>query len=316
VTAPLAAIVRNPLDNDMFWPTVARAAGLLLLGALAVILAERKRLSELRETVLFQRVFSWAVMAPTFLAAVFVGGVVGLVILAYLVVQGLAEYSRLVVLHRRYRWALLLAGLATLAMTGVLSRYFLFAPLGFFVGVTALPIVTGEVEGAHYQVTSSLFGYIYIPFALSYLVYIRVVERFGVEMLLLVAFAVALSDVFAFLLGSALGGPKLVPKVSPHKTWSGVVGNFVGAYAALGLMWFAIPHEWSGYTLVIAPGVAAIAAVWGDLLESFVKRDFGVKDAGGLLPGFGGILDRIDSLLIGLPLTYYAISISEHFTRG
>ncbi|MGH2661595.1 MAG: phosphatidate cytidylyltransferase [Actinomycetota bacterium] len=81
-------------------------------------------------------------------------------------------------------------------------------------------------------------------------------------------------------------------------------------------MWFLIPDEWSITTRLLVPVVTAAAAVYGDLIKSFVKRDFGVKDAGDLLPGFGGLLDRIDSLLVGLPITYYAIVISQHFTVG
>jgi phosphatidate cytidylyltransferase len=79
-------------------------------------------------------------------------------------------------------------------------------------------------------------------------------------------------------------------------------------------MWFAIPEEWSVATRFVTPTVLGFAALWGDLIESFVKRDFRVKDAGTLLPGFGGVLDRIDSLLVALPISYYAIVITQHFT--
>jgi phosphatidate cytidylyltransferase len=313
-SAALAVIIHNPLKNHLFWPSVIRVAALLVAGVLIVALVERKPLAQLRQSVLFKRIFSWSAMAPTFLAAIFFGGVVGLVVIAYLVIQGLAEYIRLVRIGRRYAWLLIVSGLLTLVLTGLLPRYFLFAPLAFFILVTLIPIASGDVEGAHYQVTSSLFGYLYIPFFLAYLVFIRVVEPDGVQMLLFIGVAVALSDVLAFVVGSLLKGPKLASKVSPHKTWSGVGGNLAGAYGGLALMWFALPREWSGVTLVVAPLAVAFAAVWGDLMESFIKRDFGVKDAGDLLPGFGGLLDRIDSLLIALPLAYYAILISEHFT--
>jgi phosphatidate cytidylyltransferase len=253
-------------------------------------------------------------MAPTFLVAVFVGGPIGLLIIVYLIIQGLAEYQRLVGIERSYAWLLVFAGVATPLLTGLLSPYFLFAPLAFFVLVTLIPIITGRVEGAHLQVTSALFGFMYLPFFLSYLVFIRVVEPDGVEMLLLVGVSVALSDVVAFVVGSALGGPRVAPRVSPNKTWAGVGGNIVGAFAGLALMWFAIPQEWSVATRVITPTVLGLAAFWGDLIESFVKRDFKVKDAGTLLPGFGGVLDRIDSLLVALPISYYAIVITQHFT--
>lgn len=309
-----AAILANPLDHDLFAPATMRIAALLVVGVALVALVERKPWRDLRETTLFKRVFSWSVMAPTFLVAIFVGGPVALAVIVYLIWQGLAEYTRLVGVSRPYAWLLVFAGVATPVLTALLSPYFLFAPLAFFVLVTLLPIVTGEVRDAHHQVTSTLFGFLYVPFFLSYLVFIRVVEPHGLEILLLVGVGVALSDVFAFTVGSIVGGLKLAPKVSPGKTWSGMGGNVLGAAAAWALMWFAIPAEWSVATRVIAPLVVALAAVWGDLIESFVKRDFNVKDAGDLLPGFGGVLDRIDSLLVALPITYYAIVITQHFT--
>lgn len=310
----LGALLANPLDNELFAPTVIRIGALLVLGALIVTLVERKPWRELRETTLFKRIFSWSVMAPTFLAAVFVGGPIGLVIVIYLIVQGLAEYERLVGIERRYAWLLLFAGVATPILTGLLSPYFLFAPLAFFVLVTLIPIVSGEVEGAHLQVTSALFGFLYIPFFLSYLVFIRLTQVNGLELLLLVGVSVALSDVIAFVTGSVVGGRLLAPNVSPNKTWAGLVGNIIGAFAGWGLMWFAVPEEWTVVTRIVAPLVLGLAAVWGDLIESFVKRDFKVKDAGTLLPGFGGVLDRIDSLLVALPISYYAIVITQHFS--
>lgn len=310
----LAAFILNPLEHPLFGSTVIRVAAVLAVGLLVVLAVERKRWDELRKSPLFQKVLSWSIMAPTFLAAIFFSGIVGLLVIGYLVVQGLAEYVRLVGINRRYAWILVGAGILTLVGSGLLPEYFLFAPLLFFVLVTLVPIVTGEVKGAHYQVTSTLFGYVYIAFSLSYLSFIRVVEASGVAILLLVGVSVALSDVLAFTVGSIVGGPKLAPSVSPNKTWAGVAGNVVGAFAGWALMWFVIPMDWSVTTRVLVPVVTAAAAVYGDLVQSFVKRDFAVKDAGNLLPGFGGLLDRIDSLLIGLPATYYAILVSQHFT--
>lgn len=308
--------VQNPLDHPLFLPTVLRVAILLAIGMLAVVLVERKHLHELRQTVLFKRVFSWSVMAPTFLAAIFVGGPVGLLVVLYLILQGIGEYARLVGIARPYAWLLLITGLLTPVLTGLLSEYFLFAPLLFFVLVTSVPIFTGKVAGSHLQVTSTLFGYLYIPFFLSYLIFIKLLEPDGLEILLLVGIGVALSDIVAFSVGKAFGGPKLAPAVSPNKTWAGAAGNLLGAYLAWAIMWFAIPDVWSLATRLIGPAITAAAAVWGDLIESFVKRDFGVKDAGDLLPGFGGLLDRIDSLLVALPITYYAIVITQHFSVG
>jgi predicted CDP-diglyceride synthetase/phosphatidate cytidylyltransferase len=208
----IAALLNNPFDHPLFAPSALRIGVLLVTGALVVLLVERKPWRELRETTLFKRIFSWSVMAPAFLVAIFVGGPVGLLIIIYLIIQGLAEYTRLVGIQRRYAWLLVFAGVATPVLTGLLSPYFLLAPLAFFVLVTLVPILTGEVEGAHLQVTSALFGFVYIPFFLSYLVFIRIIELHGLEILLLVGISVALSDVLAFVVGSLLAGPVLLHK--------------------------------------------------------------------------------------------------------
>jgi phosphatidate cytidylyltransferase len=309
----VGSLFDNPLDSDLFIPTAVRIAILLTAGALLVAIVERRNLGHIGQSHLFKKILSWAVMAPTFLAAVFIGGPIGALVMAFLIVQGLSEYTRLVGIARRYAWLLVASGLATLAFTGLLAEYFLFAPLVFFVLVTAMPIVTGDVRDAHRQVTSSLFGYIYIPFLLSYIVFIKVVEPYGAEMLIIVGVSIALSDIVAFTVGSVVGGPKIAPNVSPNKTVAGAVGNVIGAYLAWAIMSFAVPNEWATATWLIVPAVTGAAALYGDLIQSFVKRDFGVKDAGTLLPGFGGLLDRIDSLLVALPITYYAIIMIQHF---
>ena len=255
-------------------------------------------------------------LAPIFLAAIFVGGPFGLAIVGFMVVQALSEYIRLVGLRRRYAWVLMGAGVATLVGTATLAAYFLFAPLVFLPLIVGVPIFGGDTADAHRQVSGSLFGFIYIPFFLSYLVFIDVIEQNGLEILLIAGVTIALSDVLAYTIGSSVGGPKLAKAVSPNKTWAGAAGNVVGAYLAWLLMGFAIPSTWTGLTIVVAPAVMGLASLYGDLVQSFVKRDFGVKDAGTLLPGFGGILDRIDSLLLALPMGYYAIEISQHFTAA
>jgi len=104
--------------------------------------------------------------------------------------------------------------------------------------------------------------------------------------------------------GKTLGGPKLASRLSPNKTWGGALGNILGAALAVTLTIFALPglQWWQRCLLVLAIGLGSI---WGDLLESLLKRQRGVKDAGELLPGFGGLLDRIDSLLLVAPLVYY-----------
>ncbi len=109
------------------------------------------------------------------------------------------------------------------------------------------------------------------------------------------------TDTFAYLVGRSVGGPKLAPAISPNKTWSGLIGGIVGSsLISTGLaMILGMPYPW---TFLLIGAVIAIVAQAGDLFESYVKRKAGVKDSGHIIPGHGGLLDRIDGLLTAAPV--------------
>lgn len=124
----------------------------------------------------------------------------------------------------------------------------------------------------------------------------------GLAWLLLVLSATWANDTLAYLLGSSLGRRRLAPSISPHKSWEGALGGWVGAIA-IGLL-ASVPLEivpWLGMALGLLVGLTATA---GDLFESWLKRRAGTKDSGRFLPGHGGVLDRADSLLFSAPLSY------------
>ena len=111
------------------------------------------------------------------------------------------------------------------------------------------------------------------------------------------------SDIGGFFAGSYLGKHRLVPAISPHKTWEGLAGSALACLIAGGvLLPVLLPgHAWQG--LLLGAAVVVVATL-GDLVESMIKRDLGIKDMGTLLPGHGGILDRIDALLLSAPVAW------------
>src|SRR5262249_24871256 len=111
-------------------------------------------------------------------------------------------------------------------------------------------------------------------------------------------------DVAAFFVGSQVGRSPMAPNVSPHKTWEGSLAGLGGALLA-GAIIVPLIDPWSFRTGLALGVVAAVAGTLGDLSESMIKRDLGIKDMGTLLPGHGGLFDRIDAMLFVVPATYY-----------
>lgn len=127
----------------------------------------------------------------------------------------------------------------------------------------------------------------------------------GAAGLVAVVAAVAVSDTAAYAVGSAVGRRPLAPRLSPNKTWEGVVGGLVaaGAVGAWALPALGLSGGALGGTVIAV--TVAVAGTLGDLVESMIKRDVGVKDLGRLLPGHGGVLDRVDALLFALPVGHH-----------
>lgn len=132
------------------------------------------------------------------------------------------------------------------------------------------------------------------------LLWLRFMTLYEMWVVIFIVAVVISSDSFAYITGKIFGGPKLIPSVSPGKTWSGAVGGLVGAGCVGGaIVWFLC----GGLTTAFVGGalfsmVTGIVAQIGDLLESKLKRELGVKDSGKIIPGHGGVLDRFDALLL------------------
>jgi len=135
-------------------------------------------------------------------------------------------------------------------------------------------------------------------------------DRHGIAFMLGAVIAAVGYDIGGYVVGSRLGRHSLAPSVSPHKTWEGLIGGCLIAVAASAAVTSRI-HPWRLSTAVVLGLVIAVVAPCGDLVESMIKRDLGVKDMGSLLPGHGGMMDRIDALLFVLPAAYLFIRLAH-----
>lgn len=153
----------------------------------------------------------------------------------------------------------------------------------------------------------SLFGALYIGIPLAFLVLIREMQMGG-YIAATVIFAVGLSDVFAYFAGSLFGRHKLAPAISPKKSWEGLIAGIVGAVLAWWLLAGVIHADFGLVVAIVLGSITALAGLMGDLFESRIKREAGVKDSGTILPGHGGMLDRIDASLAALSLAFMLLS--------
>jgi phosphatidate cytidylyltransferase len=144
-------------------------------------------------------------------------------------------------------------------------------------------------------------GVPYVGLAMVALAWLRGDGEAGRDNVLFLVLVVWASDIGAYAAGRLVGGPKLAPRVSPSKTWAGAAGGLLAAMAVGGLAALALRGGALPPALPVAAGIG-IAAQLGDLLESAVKRHYGVKDSGGLIPGHGGLLDRLDGVLTAAPV--------------
>ena len=156
------------------------------------------------------------------------------------------------------------------------------------------------------RIAVSLFGTLYIGFLLSHISLISNLQN-GKRWALFLIVTVWAGDIFAFSSGTLFGKHKLYPKISPKKSYEGLIGGILGSVLiALGFSALFLPRLARGPCVLLAIGIGVLGQV-GDFTESMLKRSASVKDSGRLIPGHGGMLDRIDSFLFSSPFLYYSL---------
>ena len=170
--------------------------------------------------------------------------------------------------------------------------------------------INGYVVGFLYLI----LGPIYVGFSLATALVLRELTSQGYPDLgrswllfaLLVVFAV---DTGAYAMGRAIGNHRLAPNISPNKTWEGSLGGVISAVVAALILGLLFNLEIAVWKQVTIGAVVGVVAQWGDLAESKIKRLANLKDSGSIIPGHGGILDRLDSILLALPAVYYMLVV-------
>lgn len=246
------------------------------------------------------RVVSAAVLVPLALVCAYLGGWIFLVLCLIAAGGILWEWASLVsgepdprILAPGWAGMLIAAALVSVnlpaAAAGTIAIEAVFAALA----VAALP----RNEATLGPVAWAVGGVIYAGIALLAPALLRRDPQWGLTALLFLFATVWTTDIFAYFCGRALGGPALAPRVSPNKTWSGAVGGLFGGVAAGIAVAYASGIGKLGIIGVMALSLSVLAQA-GDLFESAVKRHFGAKDTSGLIPGHGGLMDRLDGFLV------------------
>jgi len=186
-------------------------------------------------------------------------------------------------------------------------------PIAALIVLVAMLTRAGDLPGSVTSAATTLLGAAWLGALGGTMAALRLVppERGGPWVLMLLLTTSMMADSTAFFVGSAVGRHKLAPRISPGKTWEGLAGGLAGAIVGtlivrhFGLQWIPLSHA------VVLAVLVALAGMAGDLAESLLKRWAGVKDSGALFPGHGGMLDRLDSLLLGAPVLYYYLLYAQ-----
>ncbi|MBW1749508.1 MAG: phosphatidate cytidylyltransferase [Deltaproteobacteria bacterium] len=220
---------------------------------------------------------------------------------------GLSEYFRMIATAPGTGTMVLTIGICSLPVVAVFAGSATAVLIGGYLSLLGLVILVlsfyTRLDDVLSFLTSAGFGVFYISLCSAHLVLIRFLPD-GASWLLLLTAITAASDTGAYYAGRAFGKRKLCPNISPGKTINGAVGGIVAAVlTAVILACFLLPGV-NSFKLALAAAVLSGIGIAGDLTESIIKRGTGVKDSGTILGGHGGLLDRIDSLLLTAPLLY------------
>jgi phosphatidate cytidylyltransferase len=232
------------------------------------------------------------ILIPAVLLDIWLGGIWFELFMAFLGLLMAHEWTNIV--HQRSSTQFALHAAAVLCAAFLPKEIGVLQSVAIISGITALGLLANAMRDRD----KNIFAFVGVPYValpVLALVLLRSHNIWGVHAIMWVMLVVWATDTFAYFAGRMFGGPKLAPILSPKKTWSGLLGGMAGAALISSIYAGFILPGWVGLALVAA-ALAVIAQI-GDIFESALKRTYGVKDSGYLIPGHGGVLDRVDGLV-------------------
>jgi phosphatidate cytidylyltransferase len=291
------------------------------------------------------RLLTAGVLVPTVIYLVVLGGLAYLAAVVLIVIQGQREFYRLI--EEKGAHPLVPYGLAAGAALPVVAwlgneYHATLIMTAALLTVMVRQVGKAQITEALVSISGTFFGVFYVGWLLSHAVVLRnfhdaaighvgpagvaalgIVPDAGIFFVIFCLVAVVLCDAGAYFAGRAYGRRKLAPRISPGKSVEGAIGGLLagtlgaaGAKAIFDFFWPELSRSLDWLPAVVIAFAVSVAAIVGDLIESLLKRDARTKDTGQLLPGMGGLMDRIDSPLLGIPVMYYLLLLSVWLRTG
>lgn len=301
--------------SDLAMPVIWALAGvyaLLLFSSLLVKVLRHRTGSDYRE--LGDRIRSWWVMVVIFTLAIAVSLTISIIFLAFISFLAFKKFLSMIPTRRVDRRVIFWAFVAIPVQfywvaIGWYGMFIIFIPVFMFLIIPARMVLAGETDGFLKAAGTLHWGLMTTVFSLSHAAFLLVLPAEknlagGAGLLFFLIFLTQFNDVAQYTWGKLFGKNPVVPKVSPKKTKEGLLGGVLTAVLAA---WLIAPYLTPfSYQEALAAGLLiGLGGFLGDVVISAIKRDIGVKDSGNLIPGHGGIMDRVDSLTFTSPLFFH-----------
>lgn len=305
----------DSVADNVLW-SVAGLYGLLVIASLTVF-GLRKLHPEKDYTELSQRINSWWVMITLFTIAILLSKKISVIFFALVSFLALKEYFSIITTRRADRRVLFWAYLAIpvqyyWVLQGWYGMFIIFIPVYIFLLLPMRMVIIGETRHFLHAAGTLHWGLMTMVFSISHVAFFLALpdnpdyHAGGAGLVLYLVFLTQFNDVAQYIWGKLLGRHKILPKVSPKKTWEGFLGGLLTT-TVLAFLLADLLTPLSYYHGIAAGLIISLGGFIGDVTISALKRDIGVKDSGSLLPGHGGILDRIDSLTYTAPLFFHFV---------